>query len=243
MKKIFMLCLLSFLSFSANAYEDISFPSQDGLKIDAFLSTDKNCSKPFILLFHQAHYSRGEYIEIIPKLNAMGFNVMAVDLRNGNEVNGIVNETSDRAFERDLDINYFATVPDIEASISYARKHLATGALLLWGSSYSASLVLFVADHTFGIDAVLAFSPGEYYKKQGKKFIQENVTHLNQAIFITSTRDEKKYWWEIYQAIPSKNKSYFLPTSKGIHGAKALWENNPSHLKYWGAVTEFLERY
>ncbi len=143
MKKIFIFCLLSFVSLSLNAYEEISFPSQDGLKIDAFLSTDQNRSKPFILLFHQAHYSRGEYIEIIPKLNAMEFNVMAVDLRNGNEVNGIVNETSDRAFEKDLDINYFATVPDIEASIAYAKKYLATGALLLWGSSYQKIKAIF----------------------------------------------------------------------------------------------------
>ena len=113
----------------------------------------------------------------------------------------------------------------------------------IWGSSYSASLVLYVADHTPGIDAVLAFSPGEYYKKQGKKFIQQNVTNLNQIVFISSATDEKQYWWDIYQAIPSKDKSYFLPTSKGVHGAKALWENNPSHVEYWNAVTKFLEQY
>ncbi|MEA3455280.1 MAG: dienelactone hydrolase family protein [Campylobacterota bacterium] len=241
MKKILMLCLLFFASHTANAYEEISFPSQDGLKISAFLSTDHNRSKPFILLFHQAHYSRGEYIEIMPKLNAMGFNVMAPDLRNGNEVNGIVNDTSDRAFEKDLDINYIATVPDIEASIAYAMKHLASGKLLLWGSSYSASLVLLVADHTPSIDAVLAFAPGEYYKKQGKTYIQDNVSHLNIPVFITSAKEEKKNWWSIYQAIPSKEKVYFLPQSEGVHGAKALWDNNPSNKKYWKAVSQFLE--
>ena len=243
MKRILITFVLLYASLVAGDYEEISFPSMDGLKIDAFLSTDHNRSKPFILLFHQAHYSRGEYIEIIPKLNAMGFNVMAPDLRNGNEINGIVNETSDRAFEKDLDINYIATVPDIEASIMYAKKHLASGKLLLWGSSYSASLVLLVADRTPGIDAVLAFSPGEYYKKQGETYIQDNISHLNIPVFITSAKDEKKNWWSIYQAIPSKNKSYFLPASEGIHGAKALWKNNPSNQKYWESVNKFLNNY
>ena len=243
MKNIMMLCLLFFVSFTANAYEDISFPSRDGVEISAFLSTDHNRSKPFILLFHQAHYSRGEYIEMMPKLNAMGFNVMAPDLRNGNEVNGIVNETSNRAFEQDLDINYIATVPDIEASITYAKKHLASGKLLLWGSSYSASLVLLIADHTPEIDAVLAFSPGEYYKKQGETYIQNHVSHLNMPVFITSAKDEKKNWWPIYQAIPSKEKVYFLPESEGVHGAKALWDNNPSNQKYWKSVNNFLNKF
>ena len=243
MKKFLVLFLLFFASFTANAYEDISFPSQDGLKMDAFLSTDHNRSKPFILLFHQAHYSRGEYIEIIPKLNALGFNVMAPDLRNGNEVNGVVNETSDRAFEKDLDINYIATVPDIEAAIAYAKKPLALGTLLLWGSSYSASLVLLVADYTPGIDAVLAFAPGEYYKKQGETYIQDHVSHLNMPVFITSAKDEKKNWWPIYQAIPSKEKVYYLPTSKGVHGAKALWDNNPGNQKYWESVNKFLNNF
>ena len=173
----------------------------------------------------------------------MGFNVMAADLRNGNEVNGIINETSDRAFEKDLDINYIATVPDIEAAIAYAKKHLASGKLLLWGSSYSASLVLLVADYTPGIDAVLAFAPGEYYKKQWKTYIQDHVSHLNIPVFITSAKDEKKNWWPIYQAMPSKEKVYFLPRSKGVHGAKALWDNNPSNQKYWESVKMFLNNF
>lgn len=241
MKKYLIITLFLVTFLQADTYKEITFPSLDGLEISAWLCSDNNRSKPFILLFHQAHYSRGEYLEIIPKLNVMGFNVMAVDLRNGNEVNGIVNETSDRAFEQDLDINYIATLPDIEASIKYTQKHLASDKLIIWGSSYSASLVLVVANHTPEVDAVLAFSPGEYYKKQGKRYIQQNVTHLKKAVFITSSKEEEKYWKDIYQTIPSKKKVFYLPRSKGVHGAKALWENNPSHQGYWQAVTDFLE--
>ncbi len=62
-------------------------------------------------------------------------------------------------------------------------------------------------------------------------------------VFITSAKDEKKNWWPIYQAIPSKEKVYYLPTSKGVHGAKALWDNNPGNQKYWESVNKFLNNF
>ena len=86
---------------------------------------------------------------------------MAVDLRSGGTVNNIVNEISDIALEKDLDISYLATLPDIEASLAYTKKHLSQGALLLWGSSYSSGLALYMASIDESIDGVLAFSPGE----------------------------------------------------------------------------------
>lgn len=243
MRKVITLLLLLFTLLQAKNYQEITFPSLDGLKISAFLYSDQNRSKPFILLFHQANYSKGEYLEIAPKLTAMGFNVMTVDLRNGDNINGIMNETSDRAFEKDLDISYLATIPDIKASITYAREKLASGKLLLWGSSYSASLVLVVADQSSEVDAVLSFSPGEYLRKREKGFVRKHVKHLKIPVFITSAKDEKENWEPIYQAIPSKQKYYFIPKSEGKHGSKALWENNPDHQEYWDAVKQFLKNF
>jgi hypothetical protein len=187
----------------------------------------------------------------------MGFNVMAVDLRSGDTVNNIVNEISDIALEKDLDISYLATLPDIEASLAYSKKHLSQGTLLLWGSSYSSGLALYMSSIDESIDGVLAFSPGEYYKKRGKTFIEDSVKTLKipvfitsakdekkyLPVFITSAKDEKKYWWNIYNAIPSQEKTYYLPPTKGVHGAKALWKNNPSHKGYWEAVNRFLDKF
>jgi len=173
----------------------------------------------------------------------MGFNVMAVDLRSGGTVNNIVNEISDIALEKDLDISYLATLPDIEASLAYTKKHLSQGALLLWGSSYSSGLALYMASIDESIDGVLAFSPGEYYKERGKTFIEDSVKTLKIPVFITSAKDEKKYWWNIYNAMPSKEKMYYLPPTKGVHGAKALWKGNPSHEGYWEAINIFLKRF
>lgn len=82
---------------SSSTKETISFPSKDGLEItaDVYFTGDK--SKPWILLCHQARWSRGEYNEIAPKLNALGFNCLATDQRSGKEVNGVTNETAARA--------------------------------------------------------------------------------------------------------------------------------------------------
>ena len=81
------------------AQQKISFPAKDGIEVTAdlyFLASDK----PYVILLHQARYSRGEYIEIAPKIVNLGYNCIAVDLRSGNEVNGVVNETAKRAKER-----------------------------------------------------------------------------------------------------------------------------------------------
>lgn len=240
----YLLLFITLISLlTASDYKKIQFPSKDGLPISAHLYSDGDTSKPFILLLHQATYSKGEYLEVAPKLTQMGFNVMAVDLRSGDTVNNIVNEISDIALEKDLDISYLATLPDIEASLSYTKKHLSQGTLLLWGSSYSSGLALYMASIDENIDGVLAFSPGEYYKKRGKKFIEDSVKALKVPVFITSTKDEKKYWWNIYNAIPSEEKIYYLPQTKGVHGAKALWKSNPSHEGYWEAVNIFLKRF
>lgn len=67
----------------------ITFPSKDGLTLTADLYIMHDKSAPFIVLFHQARWSRGEYEEIAPRLNMMGFNCMAVDLRSGGQVNGV----------------------------------------------------------------------------------------------------------------------------------------------------------
>jgi len=168
MKYLLFVLTLTYV-LTATEYKKIQFPSNDGLPISAHLYSDGNKSKPFILLLHQATYSKGEYLEIAPKLTQMGFNVMAVDLRSGDTVNNIPNEISDIALDKDLDISYLSTLPDIEASLLYSKKNLSEGTLLLWGSSYSSGLALYMASLHKSIDAVLAFSPGEYYKKKRKK--------------------------------------------------------------------------
>ncbi len=240
-----------FLFFSAGLalasdFKTITFPSQDGLEITADVYMTLPDSAPFIILFHQAGYSRGEYREIAPRLNSLGFNCMAIDQRSGDGVNGVVNETAKRARESGRGHTYLDAVQDMEAAIAYAKAHYAKGKFIIWGSSYSAALVLKIAgDQPHIADGVLAFSPGEYFTDLGKSdtFIRDSAKKIVMPVFITSAKNEKKNWWSIYEAIPGNNKTYFLPQVKGIHGSKALWKSTEGHQEYWQAVEKFLAQF
>lgn len=242
--KNFIWILFFALSFQLRAQETITFKSSDGLEISADSYFTNAATAPLIVLFHQAGWSRGEYKEIAPKLNKMGFNCLAIDQRSGGEINGVENETYKRAVEKKLGTAYVDAEVDMVAAIDFAKKNFdKTSQLILWGSSYSAGLVLKLAGERNDIAAVLAFSPGEYYKKMGKPldWIQQSVKGIEIPVFITSAKLEKKNWWPIAEAIPSANKAYFLPTKLGKHGSRALWEKFSDHKEYWKAVSSFLD--
>jgi len=87
--------LISFMTSwgQKNTFQKVTFPSTDGLMLTADLYMPHPKTAPFIVLFHQARWSRGEYREIAPKLNEMGFNCLAMDQRSGGEVNDVKNES------------------------------------------------------------------------------------------------------------------------------------------------------
>lgn len=222
----------------------VNFKSADGVEITANLYMNHPKSAPFIVLFHQARSSRGEYLEIAPRLSLMGFNSMAVDLRSGQENNGVRNETKIAAEKAMKPTQYIDAYQDIAAAMKHARKYFADSSLLIWGSSYSAALAIrYAGDQPKAIDAVLAFSPGEYFRNQGKSgdFIKEGAKNIVKPVFITSAKNEKTSWWSIFEVIPGDNKTYFLPMTAGNHGSKALWRQFGDSLKYWEAVEKFLE--
>ena len=241
-------CLWLLLSTSLFAATDtITFTSKDGVVLVAdtyIINLDKNT--PVIVLFHQAGWSRGEYIEIAPKLNLLGFNCIAVDLRSGNKVNSVVNQTAKSAKADKLQTRYIDALPDIVSALEFVNSNFPENLIIAWGSSYSASLVLNIAGtHADLIDGVLAFAPGEYFESQGKSntWIKDSAMTIEAPTFITSARDEATNWRAIFDSIQTSEKSYFIPDSKGHHGSRALWEEFDDHEAYWNAVTKFLNKY
>ncbi len=224
----------------------ITFAAGDGLQITADTYIVNEDDAPLIILFHQAGWSRGEYKEIAPKLNSLGFNCLAIDQRSGGEVNGVINETHRNATDQKKSTSYLDAYQDMQAALDYTKKHFAKSKLIVWGSSYSASLVLKLAANNPNIvDGVLAFSPGEYFEKLGKdkSYITNAVTSLKCPVFITSTPSEKESWLKIFKTIPSGNKVSFVPKTKGNHGSRALWEKFEDSNNYWKAVIKFLDGY
>ncbi len=88
--------LMLLTTMNSHAQQVVTFPAKDGLKITADLYL-KDYQLPFILLFHQGESSRGEYTEIAARLLKLDYNCLAVDLRAGEKMNYISNETAMRA--------------------------------------------------------------------------------------------------------------------------------------------------
>lgn len=225
----------------------VTFPSQDGLLITANIYTPyEDSDAPVIVLFHQAGSSRGEYTEIAPWLNTLGYNCMAIDQRSGKDAGGVKNETAQRAAQENRPAGYISALPDIKAALVHARKHYGKNAVIAWGSSYSAALVLQVAGEYPGlVDGILAFSPGEYFQRAGKSatWIQTSARDIDIPVFITSSRGEADQWADIFAAIETDNKVAFVPATDGRHGSRALWAEYPDSGDYRVAVKAFLRRY
>ena len=221
----------------------ITFQAKDELTITADLYAPHPKDAPFIILFHQASWSRGEYIEIAPKLNEMGFNAIAVDLRSGGNVNKILNLTNRQATKLGKPTDYLDALGDMESAIKYVKSQFPKAKIVIWGSSYSASLVIKLAgDNPTLIDGVLAFSPGEYFESS-KTYIRDSAKNVKCPVFITSASKEAKAWKSIFLAIGSKTKHSFLPETKGNHGSRALWSKFNDSKDYWQGVSKFLHQY
>lgn len=235
--KLFITFIAVLFSFNALA-ESVSFKAADGLLISGDLN--KGTSSTAIVLFHQAGSSRGEYKTIAPRLNKLGYTTLAIDQRSGGAFAGIKNATSQRASKAGKQTNFAAARPDLEAAIAYANNLEGVKKVVIWGSSYSSSLVLVIAgEKSAKVDGVLSFSPGEYLKGIS---VQGAAKGIAVPTFISSAKSETGQWRAIHKAIPTGVKAVgFKPKGGGKHGSSALIEGRSSNAaEYWSAVEQFL---
>ena len=248
---LLLLVVLFFYTFFnavlADSTPTISFPSLDGLEITADTYISQEAGKtPMVIMFHQAHWSRGEYREAGPRFNEMGYNAIAVDLRSGNEVLGIVNQTALRAREKRKKTRYIDAMQDVRAALAYARSRYHPTRLLAIGSSYSAGLLLKAAGEYPGlVDGIILFSPGEYFTDEGMPhdWVSQSARKITIPVFITSARQEKSAWAEIYHAINTKSKFSYIPITNGQHGSRSLWSRFEDNEGYWRVIDTFLKSF
>ena len=234
----------------APAYVELTFPSADGLEITADLyrhdGEEGKRKTPFIVLCHQAGWSRGEYREIAPKLMELGFDCLAIDQRSGGGVNEVTNETNARAQAAKKSVGYVDAEQDLVAALEFVHKEYAEGPVILWGSSYSSALSLRIAgEHPKLVNGVLAFAPGEYFGRSGKPedWVTTSAKKISVPTFVTSAKREESAWKGIFEAIPGEEKSFFLPRTEGNHGSRALWEEFEDSPAYWEATSGFLAQF
>lgn len=230
--------LLSAMINKSVAQQTVTFEAKDGLTITADLYVSST-SNPYIILLHQAGYSRGEYREIAPKLVNLGYNCLAIDQRSGEEVNYIKNETAARAKEKNLPTNYLDALQDVYAAIDYV-KSVSDKPIVLWGSSYSASLSLITAPEKLKVCALVVFSPGEYFEPSN--FIQSKISKISVPVLALSSKSENPELVKLLSVVPKQLVTIFKPSDEGKHGSKALWESNKSNKEYWMAVTLFFSK-
>jgi dienelactone hydrolase len=229
---MFSLSLLFFVF--VNAQQDLQFQAADGVQVFGTLyETSKD--KPIILLFHQADSSRAEYAEIAPELVALGFNALAIDQRSGGRMFGAENQT-----KKNFDgyASYLGALPDLEAALAWAKGE-GYEKVLVWGSSYSSSLVFLLAANHPEVDGILSFSPGEYLGDSHS--VSGAAAKVTVPVFITSAKSEKSDAGKIFEVVASSDKVQFVPQGFGQHGSSALLSKDKD--EYWVAIKEFLARW
>lgn len=216
----------------------VTFPSLDGLLISANIY-GVNPDAPVILLCHQARYNKFEYAGIAEKLNEKGFNCIAIDQRSGGPIANQVNETTLRALEAEKPIEFLDAEQDIIAAIRYAKSQYS-GKLILWGSSYSSTLALYLGVDMSEVDAVISFSPGNYLADKKGSLI-DHLKGFEKPVFVTSSKPESADVKKLLAKLPMKeNQIRFAPNGRGHHGSRALWPHQSDSEEYWSAIDSFL---
>lgn len=195
--------------------------------------------KAVVLLFHQAGSSKDEYATIAPRLAAMGYTAYAIDQRSGGDLFGD-NSTVHRTGKS---TGFLEARQDLEAALSWARTQGLP--VILWGSSYSAALVFEVAaDHPADVDAVMAFSPGEYLGTGNP--VTHAAARLRVPVYVTSAKDPEEIETAraILAAVPGPRKLQYVPDAGGTHGSSTLIKDkNPAgYDANWSAVEAFLRQ-
>jgi hypothetical protein len=239
MRAIFLIMIFLQIESCCIAQEKVSFFSADSLKITADLYL-KGYDLPFVLLFHQSDASRGEYIEIANRLLNLNYNCLAVDLRIGEKINYIRDETAERAKLKGLSQNFIDAKKDIDASIKYVSKY-NNNSVILFGSSFSASLCLITAKNNTHVTAVIAFSPGEFLRPD--VIVKDFIAGMEIPVFVYSTEMEYEYVVQLMSGISDQYKSIYKPKNgKGIHGAKALWKSSEYSDECWLDLLLFFKK-
>lgn len=231
----------------ARAQQSVQFKASDTVEIFGTYYAAPNSSRPVILLFHQAGSNHFEYSPIAPKLVAAGFSCLAVDQRWGGEMWGHTNETvkklghTETAADKVTDLE-----ADLEAALAWARNHNPHRKFILWGSSYSASLVFVVAaQHPEEVAGVLAFSPGEYFEAQ-PTMIEDAAMKVRVPVFITSENDadQLRQATKIFDAVSSRDKVHYK-AQFAVHGSSTLRtdRNAKGAAANWAAVMKFLKQF
>lgn len=237
----------------AQGFEPLRFPSGDGHPIIADYYPHST-SAPVILMFHQSVSSRGEYRDIAKRLNMLGFNCLAMDLRWGKRDfwNKVINETAKEFGTPKVVDEYEDTeeyqlkkvwpiiwkaYEDMVASVRFAREQALGSKIIVMGSSFSAMLVFKLAGDGLPIDGIASFSPGEYHPTQSDMLVQW-LPKVDVPVYLSSGQSEYEPVDRVHQLLAS-DVPVVHHQSAGRHGASVLINESED----WPTLVKFLNQF
>ncbi len=238
-KRLYSFIVLLLIAISSYAQKFVEFTSADSLIISADLYETEKDSKLWVIMCHQEEFSRGEYKEIARRMIKLNYNCLAIDMRAGNEVNYVLNETANEAKSKGISQKLLNCEIDILSAIEYVKSMEKDAEIVLFGSSFSASLCLKIAKERPDIKAVIAFSPGEYFLPEVS--IKNTISGLSIPVYSGCTKSEYSYVKDLFSNVKSNKLIIFKPEkADGLHGAKTLWWESATRNEYWLTLLFFL---
>lgn len=224
--RVFLIAALAMTSGVAFA-ETVMTSAADGTKVygETYYASLPETA-PLISLFHQARSNgRGEYGPLTDWLNGLGFRVIAWDQRSGGGEYGGENRTAAEALG---DKRFCAAYPDVQAGIAFAHEAAKGAPLVIWGSSYSASLVFAAAaQHPDEVNAVVAMSTatGGMLDKCGAK---KGLPSLAVPALALWAEQEKQQANKLGDLLSAKNVEVYI-VKDGVHGSSMLVDERTKH--------------
>ena len=225
---------------------EISFFTPDSIQIYGDLyEVDKQL--PIILLFHQGgSNARAEYSPIIPGLLEKGFNILATDQRMGGQYYGSYNRTlvnvSDHLYSNPY--GFCDAFNNLESALDYVIKEGFNDKIILWGSSYSATLAIQLAHKNQDIvSGVLAFSPaGGTPMKDCPADPYFDDLDVPLLVLRPPNEMESESVQQQFQRAKEKGHQVYAAIH-GVHGSSMLVEERVGAdvSQTWDVVFEFLE--
>lgn len=221
---------------------EVSFVTSDNIRIYGdYYPGDSQ--KATILLCHQGgSNARAEYSGIIDTLQQLAYPVLAIDMRTGGQLYGSWNRTiAHLGLSR---YSYCDAYSDLEAAVDFLRKDKKEQNIILWGSSFSAALVIKYANkHPQNIYKVLAFSPASGEPMQGC-MPEEFFETLKVPLLVLRPGKEMEIEYikeQIAKASKYNHQTYV--SDNGVHGSSMLVEDRTKHdvKSTWQKVMGFIQ--
>ncbi len=203
-------------------FKPVKLKTKDGVEIAGDFYSVGEKDAPAVILTHMMPSSKESWRALAAKLNAAGFQCLAIDLRGHGESEG-----GPDGYKSFSDEDHQASINDIDAAAEF---FLSSGIPLekisLVGASIGANLSLIFQSEHPEIKASVPISPGLSYHGLDTEPAAKNINE-NQSVFLSAGGENDAYSSETVQKLfgllASKNKKIKIFQNAG-HGTTIFAE-------------------